>query len=183
MSTLAPGEALRGGLSTTTRRITQRWQAVAAALLIVAALGLAVHLIARQSEASAYASGIAREAGAIEDRLAAQRFGPDLPPFTDILPSLNGLSALAGREPGTKAEANAAIPQLEADAQAAYGAGLDRLFVPYLMAGLQATLGQRDDRRGRSLSHAETLSGAHRERPLSSIDLAALGDRSPASGS
>ncbi|KTQ97325.1 hypothetical protein NS226_05175, partial [Aureimonas ureilytica] len=177
LSTLAPGEAVRGGLSATTRRITQRWQAVAAALLIVVALGLAVHLISRQSEASAYASGMAREAGAIEDRLAAQRFGPDLPPFTEILPSLNDLRALAGREPGEKVEANAAIPQLEADAQAAYGAGLDRLFVPYLMAGLQATL-DSETTGAADLYHTLKLYLAlTAERPLSSIDLAALGDR------
>ncbi len=134
LSTLAPGEAVRGGLSTTHDASRQRWQAVAAALLIVGRVGLAVHLIARQSEASAYASGMAREGGCDRGPLGGPAFRAGSAALHRHPASLNGLSALAGREPGTKAEANAAIPQLEADAQAAYGAGPRRLFVPYLMA-------------------------------------------------
>lgn len=175
LATLAPGEAVRSGLSATARRFTQRWQAIAAALLVVCGFGLAVHLISRHNAASTYASGMEAEAGAIEEQLSATRFGPRLPPFLDVLPILNDLRSLAGREPGEEVERVAEVPELERAADAAYAAGLDRLFVPYLSAGLQATLeseatGPADLYQGLKLILA--LGG---ERPLSSLDLSRLG--------
>ncbi|WP_427023954.1 type VI secretion system membrane subunit TssM [Aureimonas ureilytica] len=175
LASLAPGEAVRSGLSATARRFTQRWQAIAAVLVVLGALGLAAHMIARHEAAVAYARDIESQASLVEEQLSATRFGPRLPPFRDILPILNNLRALAGREPGEEAERVAEVPALEEDAEAAYSAGLDRLFVPYLAAGLQATLeseatGAADLYQGLKLTLA--LGG---ERPLASLDLPRLG--------
>ncbi|ALN74631.1 type VI secretion system membrane subunit TssM [Aureimonas sp. AU20] len=175
LASLAPGEALRGGLSATARRVTQSWQMVAAALLVLLALGLTAHWIARHQAASAYAQSMQNDAAALRDRLSGTRFGPRLPPFLDILPTLNGLRTLEGREPGKEAERVADVPMLQSEAGRAYATGLDRLFMPYLTEGLQATLASEatsaaDLYRGLKLYLA--LSG---QRPLDTLDLPHLG--------
>ncbi|MBB4000420.1 type VI secretion system membrane subunit TssM [Aureimonas pseudogalii] len=171
LAALAPRDALRSGLSTTARRVTQSWQMAAAACLGLLALGLSAHWISRHQAASAYAAAIESDAAAMQDRLSSSRFGSRLPPFIDVLPILNGLRILEGREPGEDLGRIAEVPALQSAAGDAYTAGLNRLFVPYLTEGLQATLADEatsvpDLYQGLKLYLA--LSG---ERPLDTLDL------------
>lgn len=137
---LAPAEAAASGLSRTARRVSLLRRTALVGGLALVALLLAGFWVNNYHAASRYAELASERAAETRQAVKDTRFGDTLPPLREILPILDGMRMLAQLPVPSAARSVEGVEQIEGEARQAYAAALDRLFVPYLIAGLQVSL-------------------------------------------
>lgn len=172
---LVPSEAVVGGLSKHARRVSLTRRTVAAVAIALLALFVGVRWLDSYRAASAYAVAATDQAVEVRQSVGDTRFDDRLPPFREILPILNEMRVLAEIPVEPAAQSVDGVLAVEQGARDTYAMGLDRLFVPYLVEGLEISLA--DPRTAPSELYQElklymALGGV---RPISSFDLPEIG--------